>query len=203
MRTNDHRSPYCISGFLFAAVLVVLAVSMLAMPLNRAQSILTTEWNNTAHFVGDTPRHLAAQWGHRLDVYQTLVDAWGLSEAPQGEIAHKATQFLRERADVAGAISYLLALRLAVLAEIMRFFWLAGVISLLCGFCERQSKQNHYYFTSPYRMSARLWTFKLCFLGVVLAILSPVALPACVIPTLLGILTLMSGSLISGLQKEL
>lgn len=203
MRKNDHRSRYSIAGFLFASALIVMAVSMLVMHLDRVQSILTSEWNNTAHFVGDTPRLLAAQWGHRLDVYQTLVNAWGLSEAPQGEIAHKATQFLRDRADVAGAISYLLALRLAVLAEVMRFFWPAGVISLLCGFCERQSRRDHYYFTSPYRMSARLWTFKLCFLGVVLAILSPVALPACVIPTLLGILTLMSGSLVSGLQKEL
>lgn len=203
MRTNDHRSRYSIAGFLFASALIVMAVSMLAMPLNRAQSILTTEWNNTANFVGDTPRHLAAQWGHRLDLYQTLVNTWGLSDAPQGKIAHKATQFLRERADVAGAISYLLALRLAVLAEVMRFFWLAGIISLLCGFCERQSRQDHYYFTSPYRMSARLWIFKLCFVGLILAILAPIALPAFVIPTLLGILTLMSGSMISGLQKEL
>lgn len=203
MRRNDNRNCYSIGGFLFAIVLVVMAGVLLVMPLDRVQSILTSEWNETVHFIGDTPRQYAAQWGHRLDLYQTLVNTWGLSDAPQGKIAHKATQFLRERADVAGAISYLLALRLAVLAEVMRFFWLAGVISLLCGFCERQSRQDHYYFTSPYRMSARLWIFKLCFVGLILAILAPIALPAFVIPTLLGILTLMSGSMISGLQKEL
>lgn len=203
MSTNDHRSRYSIGGFLLAIVLVMMAVALLVMPMDRVQSILTTEWNNTVTLVGNAPQQHAAQWGHRLDLYQTLVNTWGLSDAPQGKMAHKATQFLRERADVLGAISYLLALRLAVLTEVMRFFWLAGVISLLCGFCERQSRQDQYYFTSPYRMTARLWTFKLCFLGVVLAILAPVELPAFVIPSLCGILMLMSGSLIGGLQKEL
>ena len=203
MGKNDNRSGYSIGGFLFAVVMIVMAVSLLVMPIDKIQSILTTEWDNTVHFVGNAPQQHAVQWGHRLDLYQTLVNVLGLSKAPQGEFEQKATQFLKDRADVAEAISYLLALRLAVLAEVMRFFWLSGVISLLCGFCERQNRQDHYYFTSPFQMSARLWTFRLCFLGLVLAILTPVVLPGFVIPTLLGILMLMSGSLISGLQKEL
>lgn len=88
------------------------------------------------------------------------------------------------------------------------FFWLivfspATLISLVCGYFQREIQKGQFFFTSPFRMGLCTLSFKFCLCALFVVVCSPFPVDVRLFALLTGLISLSTGLFVKYLQKEL
>ena len=88
------------------------------------------------------------------------------------------------------------------------FYWLivfspAALISLCCGYFQREMQKGQFFFTSPFRMGLCTLSFKFCLCTLLMALCMPLPVDMWIFALLTGLMSLSSGLFVKHLQKEL
>lgn len=174
----------------------------LLTPQSAARSVLDAEWRESIRLFGDVPALLTNQIVSVLDVQNTL-GQWLNTGNAANSLDLKIARWLAERFLVVETVTYVFVLRSMETLAALAIFLPAAGISVACGVMQRQARKARFFFTSPYAMAKRVQVFKLALTVLVVVVCLPMTLPSIALPLIVGLLALLCGWLVSGLQKEI
>lgn len=187
-------------NFLLVCFLIGGAVGLAVIPVETSQSLYQAEQQQSLRFFGEWPTYAAERW--QVDV--ELAREEFLETLPHEEGAAGAfSDWVAGRVEFLSNAVHVVLQRWAVVLFCLAVFLPAGLVSLYCGHLRREAAKQQFSFTSPYRMRARWACFKLLTLSFVVLLLFPATVCMLFFPLLIGGMALYSGSLVSGLQKEI
>jgi hypothetical protein len=192
-------------GLVWGMIFGLVFLLVLAVPMENIRPVVDAEWKLSTDLFGSW----AVGWTNRIydffgveHLMQELVRLSG-ADRPKFDIEAPLADWIINRIQVLNALLVIFLLRMVTLCSWMAICLPALGIVLFCGWLKREESKNVFFFTSPYKMSRWTLGFKLCLIGLVVAMLCPTAISACSIPLILCVLVFLSGKLVSGLQKEI
>ena len=199
------RSETTLAGIVWSLALMMLFLLLLAVPLENVRAVVDIEWQRSTEVFGYRAVGLTNQIYDFFGIEHLMQELVRISGAnrPNFDVEVRLAHWLVSRIDVLHLLLVITLLRLVTLCGWAAIFAPAFVITLFCGWLQREENKGKFFFTSPYRMTKWSCAIKLCLMGVVIAVLCPVAVNVYVMPLLLIALVVLSGKLVSGLQKEI
>ena len=199
------RSETTLAGIVWSLALMMLFLLLLAVPLENVRAVVDIEWQRSTEVFGYRAVGLTNQIYDFFGIEHLMQELVRISGAnrPNFDVEVRLAHWLVSRIDVLHLLLVITLLRLVTLCGWAAIFAPAFVITLFCGWLQREENKGKFFFTSPYRMTKWSCAIKLCLIGVVITVLSPVAVNVYVMPLLLIALVVLSGKLVSGLQKEI
>ncbi len=199
------RSETTLAGIVWSLALMMLFLLLLAVPLENVRAVVDIEWQRSTEVFGYRAVGLTNQIYNLFGIEHLMQELVRISGAnrPNFDVEVRLAHWLVSRIDVLHLLLVITLLRLVTLCGWAAIFAPAFVITLFCGWLQREENKGKFFFTSPYRMTKWSCAIKLCLMGVVIAVLCPVAVNVYVMPLLLIALVVLSGKLVSGLQKEI
>lgn len=202
-RTN--RSETTLTGIVWSLGLMMLFLLLLAVPQESVRAVMEVEWQRSTEVFGDCAVGLTKQIYDFFGIehlMHELVLASGADRANH-DVEVKLAHWIVGRVDVLHLLLVIALLRLLMLCGWAALFTPAFCITFFCGWLQREENKGKFFFTSPYKMTKWSSGIKLCLMGVVIAVLFPAVVNVYVVPILLIALVVLSGKLVSGLQKEI
>lgn len=202
---KSNRSETTLTGVVWSLGLMVLFLLLLAVPLENVRAVVTTEWQRSTEVFGYWAVGLTKQIYDFFGIEQLMHELIRVSGAdrPNSDVDVTLAHWIIGRVEVLHQLLVIALLRLVTLFGWTVVFSPAFVITFFCGWLRREENKEKFFFTSPYKMTKWSFGIKLCLMGVMLALLCPVAVNVYVVPILLIVLTMLNGKLVSGLQKEI
>lgn len=188
-----------LASALFSAALLVFTV----VPYASAYGVLEKEWQQVLQGFGTWPAESTTCIMSWLNIKGNLAHWLGLNSSGSDPMSVTLVNWFQNRASAVEAVLALIVLRLMVLLQGSLLFLPVGMVSLGCSLMQRKAVESRYVFTSPYKMTKMVQLFKLVLAALFFTLISPLALPKEVLPTVLGLLALLGGWLVSGLHKEI
>lgn len=202
-RTN--RSETTFTGIVWSLGLIMLFLLLLAVPQESVRTVMEVEWQRSTEVFGDWAVGMTKQIYDFFGIehlMHELIQASGADRANY-DVEIKLAHWIVGRVDVLHQLLVIALLRLVTLCGWATLFTPAFGITFFCGWLQREENKGKFFFTSPYKMTKWSSGIKLCLMGVVIAVLCPAAVNVYVVPILLIALVVLSGKLVSGLQKEI
>lgn len=202
-RTN--RSETTFMGIVWSLGLMMLCLLLLAVPQESVRTVMEVEWQRSTEVFGDWAVGMTKQIYDFFGIehlMHELIQASGADRANY-EVEVKLAHWIVGRVDVLHLLLVIALLRLLMLCGWAVLFTPVFCITFFCGWLQREENKGKFFFTSPYKMTKWSSGIKLCLMGVVIAVLFPAAVNVYVVPILLIALMVLSGKLVSGLQKEI
>lgn len=202
-RTN--RSETTLMGIVWSLGLMMLCLLLLAVPQESVRTVMEVEWQRSTEVFGDWVVGMTKQIYDFFGIehlMHELIQASGADRANH-DVEVKLAHWIVGRVDVLHLLLVIALLRLLMLCGWAVLFTPAFCITFFCGWLQREENKGKFFFTSPYKMTKWSSGIKLCLIGVVISVLYPAAVNVYVVPTLLIVLVVLSGKLVSGLQKEI
>ena len=199
------RSETTLAGIIWPMALMMLFLLLLAVPLENIRTVVETEWQQSTEVFGYWAVGLTRQIYDFFGVEHLMHELVRISGAdrPNFDVEVRLAHWIVGRIDVLHQLLVITLLRLVTLCGWTAVFTPAFVITLFCGWMQREENKGKFFFASPYKMTKWSSGIKLCLMGVIISVLCPVAVNVYVVPLLLIVLVVLSGKLVSGLQKEI
>lgn len=208
MNENANRgncSETTLTGIVWSLGLVMLFLLLLAVPIENVRVAVSTEWQRSTEVFGSWAVELTKQIYDSFGIERLVHELIRISGAdyPKYDVEVTLAHWIIGRVEVLQQLLVIALLRLVTLFGWAAIFSPAFVITLFCGWLRREENKEKYFFTSPYKATKWSCGIKLCLMGLVTIVLSPIAVNSCVTPLLLFLLVFLSEKFMSGLQKEI